>query len=93
MVNSLVSFISLRMYSKLHFIDTVAKPKDRHVCALNCRHNLIMLAVIFTTLIVSRHRYEVSKLLRRTEVSKSDAFVHFIVESYFVECLLQIPAH
>ena len=63
MIDLFVSFILLRLESKLDFVDTVAEAEDWEVSSFNSRNSLLELAIFVFTLIIGRDRYKMSELL------------------------------
>ncbi len=61
MIDLFVSFIVLRLESKLDFVDTVAEAEDWEVSSFNSRNSLLELTLF--TLIIGCDRYEMSELL------------------------------
>lgn len=72
-VHQVLTFSVRCMETKLLLVDAVGEAEEGVVRALHHAHNLSKTAIIFVTLVISRHRHEVFQLLSVDEGVESDA--------------------
>ena len=87
-----VAFAFSCMEAKLDLVQAISESEEWEVCAFDRRHKLLILIVILSSLIEGGNRDEVSELLGSSELSKSDALVHLLVERDVIKCLLKVKA-